>query len=82
MRRCSPISSGVCWRTGPIPRLSINSSDEKIPIEELIADPVAEAARLGGAPHALIALPRDLFGSERKNSKGLDLSDVGRARRT
>ncbi len=50
--------------------------DEKIPIGELIADPVAEAARLGGAPHPLIALPRDLFGSERKNSKGLDLSDV------
>ena len=50
--------------------------DEKIPIEELIADPVAEAARLGGAPHPLIALPRDLFAPERQNSKGLDLSDA------
>ncbi len=52
-------------------------ANEKIPIEELIGDPVAEAARLGGAPHPLIALPRDLFGVERKNSKGLDLSDTG-----
>ncbi len=51
--------------------------DKNIPIEELIADPVAEAARLGGAPHPLIVLPRDLFEPERKNSKGLDLSDAG-----
>ncbi len=51
--------------------------DDKIPIEELIADPVAEAGRLGGAPHPLIVLPGDLFGAERKNSKGLDLSDIG-----
>ena len=51
--------------------------DERIPIEELIADPVAEARRLAGAPHPQIILPRDLFGAERKNSKGLDLSDAG-----
>ena len=51
--------------------------DERIPIEELIADPVAEARRLAGAPHPQIVLPRDLFGAERKNSKGLDLSDAG-----
>ena len=51
--------------------------DERIPIEELIADPVAEARRLGGAPHPLIVLPGDVFAPERKNSKGLDLSDAG-----
>ncbi len=51
--------------------------DERIPIEELIADPVAEARRQGGAPHAQIVLPGDLFAPERKNSKGLDLSDAG-----
>ena len=51
--------------------------DERIPIEELIADPVAEARRLGGAPHPQIVLPGDLFAPERKNSKGLDLSDAG-----
>ncbi len=49
--------------------------DDKIPIEELIADPVAEAERLGGAPHPSIVLPGEMFGAERKNSKGLDLSD-------
>jgi len=51
--------------------------DERIPIEELITDPVAEARRQGGAPHPLIVLPGDLFAPERKNSKGLDLSDAG-----
>ena len=50
--------------------------DEKVPIEDLIADPVAEAKRLGGEPHPLIALPSDLFAPERKNAKGLDLSDA------
>ncbi len=51
--------------------------DEKVPIEELIADPVVEARRMAGASHPLIALPRDLFAPERKNSKGLDLTDAG-----
>ena len=54
--------------------------DDKIPIEELIADPVEEAAGLGGAPHPLIALPRDLYEPERKNAKGLDLSDAAARR--
>ena len=31
-----------------------------------------------GAPHAKIALPRDLFGAERNNSAGLDLSNEHR----
>ena len=51
-------------------------ADDTIPVEELIADPVEEAARHAGSPHPMIALPRDLFGGERKNSKGLDLSDT------
>ncbi|MFZ1109523.1 MAG: L-glutamate gamma-semialdehyde dehydrogenase [Rhodomicrobium sp.] len=51
--------------------------DEKVRIEELIADPVAEAASLGGLPHPAIALPADMFGAARRNSKGRDLSDAG-----
>ncbi len=50
--------------------------DDRIAIEDLIADPVDEAAAFAGAPHPAIALPADLFGAERKNSKGLDLSDA------
>jgi RHH-type proline utilization regulon transcriptional repressor/proline dehydrogenase/delta 1-pyrroline-5-carboxylate dehydrogenase len=49
-------------------------SDENVPIEDLIADPVEEAARHAGTPHPMIVLPRDIFGGERKNSKGLDFS--------
>ncbi len=51
--------------------------DDRVPIEDLIADPVAQAAAFEGAPHPEIALPADMFGAERRNSKGLDLSDSG-----
>ncbi|MGO9485873.1 MAG: bifunctional proline dehydrogenase/L-glutamate gamma-semialdehyde dehydrogenase PutA [Rhodomicrobium sp.] len=51
-------------------------ADEKTPIAELTADPVEEAANYGGARHPAIVLPQELFGAERRNSKGLDLSDA------
>ncbi|MGO9986776.1 MAG: bifunctional proline dehydrogenase/L-glutamate gamma-semialdehyde dehydrogenase PutA, partial [Rhodomicrobium sp.] len=49
---------------------------ENTPIGDLIADPVEEAAKYGGAPHPAIVLPAQLFGAERENSEGLDLSDA------
>ncbi|WKW50982.1 bifunctional proline dehydrogenase/L-glutamate gamma-semialdehyde dehydrogenase PutA [Rhodomicrobium lacus] len=49
--------------------------DERVSVDELIADPVQEAARLGGAPHPEIAAPADLF-APRRNSRGLDLADA------
>jgi RHH-type transcriptional regulator, proline utilization regulon repressor / proline dehydrogenase / delta 1-pyrroline-5-carboxylate dehydrogenase len=49
--------------------------DENVSIDTLIADPFETARSLGGEPHAQIALPRDLFGSERPNSAGIDLSN-------
>jgi RHH-type proline utilization regulon transcriptional repressor/proline dehydrogenase/delta 1-pyrroline-5-carboxylate dehydrogenase len=49
--------------------------DEEVSIDSLIADPFAAAQQLGGMPHASIALPVDMFGDERKNSSGLDLSN-------
>ncbi|MDN0082217.1 trifunctional transcriptional regulator/proline dehydrogenase/L-glutamate gamma-semialdehyde dehydrogenase [Crenobacter sp. SG2305] len=48
--------------------------DESVSIDELITDPVAEAARHAGAPHSKIALPVELYGKGRQNSSGLDLS--------
>ncbi len=55
--------------------------DERVPVEELIADPVEQAAPLAGAPHPRIALPSDLFGALRANSAGHDLaSEPVRAR--
>lgn len=49
--------------------------DEKAPIEDIIADPVAKVRGLGIIPHPSIPLPVDMFGTERRNSLGLDLAD-------
>ncbi len=51
--------------------------DPQVAIAELIADPVQLAGAIvpPGAPHPQILLPRALFGAERANSMGLDLSD-------
>jgi RHH-type proline utilization regulon transcriptional repressor/proline dehydrogenase/delta 1-pyrroline-5-carboxylate dehydrogenase len=55
-------------------------ADPRVPIDELIADPVAVARAIMpvGAPHERIALPRDLYGERRRNSAGLDLSNEQR----
>ncbi len=50
--------------------------DDKEPIDEIIADPVARLARLPVKPHPRIPLPSDLYLPERKNSRGIDLSDL------
>ncbi|MGB6105017.1 MAG: bifunctional proline dehydrogenase/L-glutamate gamma-semialdehyde dehydrogenase PutA, partial [Pusillimonas sp.] len=56
--------------------------DDDIPIEALIADPVASAERIHplGAPHDKIPLPRDLYrqADGRLNSAGFDLSSEQR----
>jgi RHH-type proline utilization regulon transcriptional repressor/proline dehydrogenase/delta 1-pyrroline-5-carboxylate dehydrogenase len=59
-------------------------ADPDIPIDELIADPLASVERETeltgtiGAPHPHIPLPRQLFGDVRVNSAGLDLTSEGR----
>jgi RHH-type transcriptional regulator, proline utilization regulon repressor / proline dehydrogenase / delta 1-pyrroline-5-carboxylate dehydrogenase len=49
-------------------------ADENMSDEELLADPVEKIAAIGGARHASIPLPIDLFGA-RRNSAGIDLQD-------
>ncbi len=49
--------------------------DDEQPIDEIIADPIARLARLSVKPHPRIPLPRDLYGAEPQNSRGLDLDD-------
>jgi RHH-type proline utilization regulon transcriptional repressor/proline dehydrogenase/delta 1-pyrroline-5-carboxylate dehydrogenase len=49
--------------------------DADVAIDTLLADPIALADRLRGAPHPAIALPGDLYGAGRRNSSGVDLSD-------
>src|SRR5471030_2479815 len=59
-------------------------ADATLPLDELVADPVkaveALAASEGqiGLPHPRITLPRHLYGQERVNSSGLDMSNEHR----
>ena len=51
-------------------------ADEKVPLDDLVADPVAAVRAMSpiGGPHPRIALPRDILPG-RANSRGLDLAD-------
>ena len=49
--------------------------DPAVPIDMLLADPVALATQLAGESHPRIGLPLALFGSVRANSLGADLAD-------
>ncbi len=50
-------------------------ADENLSDADLLADPVAKIASVGGSRHPSIPLPEDLFAPERKNSQGLDLQE-------
>jgi len=50
-------------------------ADEQVSVDELVRDPVAELESLDPKRNPKIILPRDVFGEERRNSIGLDLSD-------
>ena len=52
--------------------------DEKLPIADIVADPIGRMRRLPAKPHPRIPLPADLYGAARRNSRGLDLSDPTR----
>lgn len=51
-------------------------ADGKLPIEQLVVDPVAAIEAAGAAPHPRIPSPIYIYGPERRNSAGLDLSDA------
>ncbi len=50
-------------------------ADEALPVEDLVENPVARLRGKKRIPNPRIPLPRDLFGAERANSRGYDLSD-------
>jgi RHH-type proline utilization regulon transcriptional repressor/proline dehydrogenase/delta 1-pyrroline-5-carboxylate dehydrogenase len=50
-------------------------ADEQVSLDELVRDPVAELDALKPKRNPKIVLPPDLFGAERRNSAGVDLSD-------
>lgn len=49
--------------------------DEGLDIDELIADPAQQVRALTRIPHPRIPQPRDLFGPQRRNAKGVDYTD-------
>ncbi len=49
--------------------------DERMTPEELARDPIELVRQTSPAAHPKIRLPKDLFGSARRNSAGLDLAD-------
>lgn len=59
-------------------------ADHSVSINELVADPVVAVEKLSaqeggiGLPHPRIPQPRDLYGSARLNSSGIDLSNEHR----
>ena len=50
-------------------------ADEQVSLDELVRDPVGELAALSSKRNPRIILPRDIFGAERHNSAGVDVSD-------
>ncbi len=51
-------------------------ADPAIAVDRLIADPVAALRALEVKPHPRIALPRDVYGTERRNSQGFSFADA------
>ncbi|KAA3627872.1 MAG: bifunctional proline dehydrogenase/L-glutamate gamma-semialdehyde dehydrogenase PutA [Proteobacteria bacterium] len=48
---------------------------EELPVEEIVADPVARIEALQTLPHPRIPLPEEIYGSQRRNARGLELAD-------
>ncbi|MBV9863549.1 MAG: bifunctional proline dehydrogenase/L-glutamate gamma-semialdehyde dehydrogenase PutA [Alphaproteobacteria bacterium] len=49
--------------------------DDRQPIETMVADPIAALSAFPEKPHPKIPLPQDLYAPERRNARGLDLTD-------
>ncbi len=62
-------------------------ADRSISLDELVRDPVEQVERMAeaegamGLPHPAIPLPCDLYGTARRNARGLDLADENRLAR-
>ncbi|WP_298090002.1 L-glutamate gamma-semialdehyde dehydrogenase, partial [uncultured Sphingomonas sp.] len=57
-------------------------ADARLTEAEILADPVAKIAAVGGSRHPSIPLPVDLFRPGHRNSGGIDLSDIPTLERT
>lgn len=50
-------------------------ADPTVSADDLLKDPADIIKRVNGAPHPAIPLPENMFGEERRNSEGIDMSD-------
>lgn len=50
--------------------------NDKIAVEDVVEDPIAKVRKKGGRRNQTIALPDDIYGNERLNSRGVDLGSV------
>ncbi|GAT76215.1 bifunctional proline dehydrogenase/pyrroline-5-carboxylate dehydrogenase [Ehrlichia ruminantium] len=50
-------------------------NDSNITLDQLIEDPLEKAKSFEYMPHPSISLPKDIFGDERINSAGIDITD-------
>ncbi|MFP4333909.1 MAG: bifunctional proline dehydrogenase/L-glutamate gamma-semialdehyde dehydrogenase PutA [Wenzhouxiangella sp.] len=53
--------------------------DEKLPAEEVVTDPITQVEALEQIRHPRIPLPVDLYGSHRRNSRGINFAWDGAA---
>lgn len=72
----SPISSAACLN-GANSSFVNRISDPAVSIDDLVTDPVdlVEAMPVVGMPHDQTSLPSALYGKDRTNSSGIDLSN-------
>lgn len=52
-------------------------ADPTVAAEDLLRDPASTLAGLNCTPHPAIALPLEIYGAERRNSEGIDMSEEG-----
>ena len=50
--------------------------NDKVPVDDIISDPVEYIARLDSKPHPKISLPVDIYGTARKNSRGVEFANT------
>ena len=50
--------------------------NDAVPINEMLQDPAAHLRAQASKPHPKIALPADVFGAERQNSKGIEFANA------
>ena len=80
---CSPIWRGDCVENGANSSFVHRLADRTIALSDLVANPREEALKISplGAPHPKIPLPAEIFGAERTNSRGIDLTNEQALRR-